>query len=459
MKANIRNIFLFGLVFLLGLTACSPAATASPAQTVTPVGPAVPITPAPTQTGEDTVKTPAQPGVELVSNQPRITDATVSQDDIQQLVSDNTAFATALYQQLRGQDGNLFFSPYSISLALAMTASGANNDTATQMADTLHFSRPAGRLNPAFNALDQSLEGGQNSSTKGGFKLDIANSIWAQHDFDFLPAFLDTLAQYYGSGIYPVDFQDSETVRQQINQWVADQTANKIQDLIPQGAIDPMTRLVLANAIYFKAAWQYPFDKSQTAPADFTLAGGSTIQTPTMHVRDSLTYLKSDGYQAVEMPYAGGNYAMIAVMPDAGSLGSFEQSLTADQIQKIRDGLQPAEVTLSMPSFKIESSFGLSDTLKALGMTDAFDPSAADFSKMDGRQDLYINNVVHKAYVNVDEDGTEAAAATGVVAGLTSMMANEVTVTLDHPFIFMILDNTSGSVLFMGRMENPGTSN
>ena len=454
MNASIRKTMLLGLVLVLALTACSPAASTAQPTTASPTSQNTPVADTPTPTGEENVKSPNQPGTQLISNQPRITNETVPPEDTQQLVTDNTAFATALYNQLHDRSGNLFFSPYSISLALAMAANGANGDTATQMASALHFSLPTERLNPAFNALDQSLEASKTNS-ESDFQLEVANAIWPQRDFDFLSTFLDTLAQYYGSGIYPVDYNDPEAVRQQINQWVADQTANKIQDLIPQGAIDTMTRMVLANAIYFKAAWQYPFDSNQTAPANFTLADGSQIQVPTMHVSDSLSYFKGNGYQAVELPYAGGNYAMIAVMPDEGQFDQFEQSLSADTIQTIRDGLQRYQVTLSMPSFKIESSFGLSDTLKAMGMSNAFDPTTADFSNMDGSQDLYISSVLHKAYINVNEDGTEAAAATGVVVGLTSMMSDQVSLSLDHPFVFMIVDNTSGSVLFLGRMANP----
>ncbi len=427
---NHKQKGLFGLVIVLVLvvTACGP-------QSVEPV-----------QHSEDY----------LVSNVERESAPGVTEEDLQTLSAGNAAFALELYQQLRQEDeGNLFYSPYSISLALAMTFAGASGETESQMADALNFRMEQARLHPAFNALDQRLRSTAQTENDPVFRLNIANSLWGQKDYPFLAEFLDTLARNYGAGMNIVDYSQPEQAREIINAWVADNTEDKIQDLIPEDALNDLTRLVLVNAIYFNAAWAYPFEASATRPDEFTLLDSKVIQVPMMNLSKNLSYAKGEDYQALELPYHNSAMSMLVLLPDEGEFQAFERNLDASLLEEILFGMQFTQVELSLPKFKIESSFGLSDTLKAMGMTDAFDSDLADFSGMTGVKELYITDVVHKAYVDVNEEGTEAAAATGVVVGKESMPADQVNFTVDRPFVVMIVDRTSGTVLFVGRVIDP----
>jgi serpin B len=378
--------------------------------------------------------------------------------DLTDLVGGNTAFALDLYRVLAQQDGNLFYSPYSISLALAMTYAGARGETESQMAQALHFTLAQDRLHPAWNGLDLELasrgEGAKGQDEKG-FRLNIVNAIWGQKGFQFSTQFLDLLATHYGAGLRLVDFQHAaEAARLTINDWVKQQTEGRIQDLIPQGVIDEMTRLVLTNAIYFNAAWASPFDAKRTADGPFALLSGSRITVPMMHQSESLGYAEGSGYQAVELPYDGRELSMVVLLPQEGEFGSFERSLDAAQVETILKSLERNQVTLTMPKWEFESQFSLGDALAALGMRDAFS-DAADFSGMTGKRDLFIQAVVHKAFVSVDEKGTEAAAATAVVMRLTAAPPQPVEVTLDRPFLFLIRDVQTGAILFVGRVMNP----
>ena len=248
-----------------------------------------------------------------------------------------------------------------------------------------------------------------------------------------------------------------EPARQAINQWVSDQTKDKIKDLIPAGAITPDTRLVLANAIYFYAKWLHPFDGSLTQPGGFNLLDGTTITVPMMSLGEvtGLPYMAGQGYQAVELPYAGGKVALTLIVPDAGRFAQVRAALTASQLETLWGSLETKQVQLSLPKFKYESSFSLGKTLGQLGMPDALTPGVADFSGMDGTRDLFISDILHKAVVAVDEEGTEAAAATAVVVGITAMPVIDVQLTVDRPFIFVIRDTQSGAMLFMGQVLNP----
>ena len=395
----------------------------------------------------------------LMSDKPRETSPDVSGADLALLVEGNSAFAFQLYQALRGQEGNLFYSPHSISLALAMTYAGARGQTAEQMAATLQFLLEQERLHPAFNWLDVELaQRGEGAEGKDGegFRLNIVNAIWGQKDYSFMPAFLDVLAQNYGAGLRILDFiNETEKSRLAINQWVSDQTEGRIEDLIPQGVIDALTRLVLTNAIYFNAAWEYPFDEDVTADGPFYLLDGGQVTVPMMKQTESFGYTDGEGYQAVELPYDGGELSMVILLPEAGQFQAFEQGLEAGQVDDIIDGLQVAHVTLAMPKFEFDSEFSLKDTLADMGMPIAFS-GAADFSGMTGAPDLYISEVLHKAFVSLDEAGTEAAAATAVVMKETGMPTELVEVTIDHPFIFLIRDIQTGAILFVGRVMNPG---
>jgi len=400
------------------------------------------------------------PGVQLVSSaKARVAAPVVPQADLAAQVSGNSAFAVDLHKALSGQKGNLFYSPYSISLALAMTYAGARGDTESQMADALHYTLPQSALHPAFNALDQALASrGQGAQGKDGtpFRLSIANSIWGQKGFKFLPAFLDVLAENYGAGLRLLDFAASpEPSRATINQWVSDQTAGKIPDLLPQGSIDSDTRLVLANAIYFNAAWRDPFEKADTRDGAFHLLEGGQTTVPMMSATHYYGYAAGAGYQAVKLPYSGGDTDMVILLPDSGGFSAFEGSLDAATMDTIIGDLETRRVALVMPRFTFKSEFRLSDALKDMGMTLAFSEQA-DFSGMDGKRDLLIDQVYHQAFVAVDEAGTEAAAATAVVIAPTSAQpAPPIEVTVDRPFLFLIRDTQTGSILFVGRVLNP----
>jgi serpin B len=391
----------------------------------------------------------------VASSKPRLSPEAADNTEVASLVQGNTQFALDLYRSLFTTKGNLFSSPYSISLALAMVYAGARGDTEAEMARTLHFSSRAD-LQTAFNALDQALRSrGENVKEDERFRLNIVNAIWGQKGFDFQSDFLDALAQYYGAGLRIVDFkQAAEAARQAINQWVAEQTADKIKDLLPQGSLDDMTRLVLTNAIYFNAAWQNPFNEQATQDGTFHLLDGGQVTVPMMHQNELLGYASGTGYQLVELPYVGGDMAMDIIVPEAGNFAEWAQHLDAGELEYILRGVSPTQVQLTMPRFRFESSTELKDALQKLGMSQSF-TEAADFSGMTGRPDLYIDNVYHKAFVAVDEKGTEAAAATAVVMRPTSMPAQPVEVTVDRPFLFLIRDVTSGTVLFLGHVVNP----
>jgi serpin B len=395
----------------------------------------------------------------LISDKERITSPDVNPSDQASLVEGNSAFAFELYQALREQDGNLFYSPHSISVALAMTYAGARSQTAEQMAATLRFLLEQERLHPAFNWLDAELasrgEGAQGKDDEG-FRLNIVNAIWGQKDYEFLSDFLDVLAENYGAGLRILDFiNETENSRLTINEWVSDQTEGRIKDLIPQGAIDALTRLVLTNAIYFNAAWEDPFDEDDTADGPFHLFDGGQVIVPMMKQTESFGYTEGDGYQAVELQYDGGELSMVILLPEAGNFQAVEEGLQSQQVSDIISGLQFTGVALTMPKFEFDSEFSLTNTLADMGMPVAFSGDA-DFSGMTGNHALFISDVIHKAFVSVDEAGTEAAAATAVIMPESGPPEPTVEVTIDRPFIFLIRDIETGAILFVGRVMNPG---
>ena len=433
--------------------ATQPPPPLSPDRTVTPLpaGTTGPLPQAPAGEGDS-----VEP-IFVSSERQRELSPPVSQATLSELSAGNRAFALDLYQAIQGQAGNLFYSPYSISVALAMTYAGARGDTAQQMADTLHFSLPQEQLHPAFNGLDLQLvgpaPGGAGSDTQS-FTLNIANSLWGQQGYGFLPEFLDLLAENYGAGLRLLDFgsgENREQARLTINQWISDQTQDRIKDLIPQGALTELTRLVLANAIYFKAEWEAQF-LNGTADGPFQLLDGEQVTVPMMSRRTVTPYLAGEGFQALELSYKGGHTSMVVLLPGPGQFTSFEGALDAERLAAILQGLQPQDVELFMPKFEYEMRLDLKPILAGMGMADPFDPRQADFSGMDGTRQLYISDVLHKAFVAVNEEGTEAAAATGVVVGITSL---PFTVRVDRPFVFLIRDVETDTILFMGRVLNP----
>jgi serpin B len=398
------------------------------------------------------------PGELLKSDKERIISPDVSTSEQALLVEGDSAFAFELYQALKGKEANIFYSPYSISLALAMTYAGAGSETAQQMADTLRFLLDQDRLHPAFNWLDAELASrGEGAAGKHGegFRLNIVNAIWGQKDYSFLPDFLDVLAENYGAGLRILDFiTETEQSRVAINKWVSDQTEGRIKDLIPQGAIDALTRLVLTNAIYFNAAWEHPFNKRMIADGPFYLLDGGQVIMPMMKQTEAFGYAEEEGCQALELLYDGGELSMVILLPEAGQFQAFEEGLQAEWVDAIINDLQLTGVTLTMPRFEFDSEFSLKYTLGEMGMPIAFSGDA-DFSGMTGNRELFISDVVHKAFVSVDEAGTEAAAATAVIMPESGPPEPAVEVTIDHPFIFLIHDIETGAVLFVGRVLNP----
>jgi len=441
------GIVLLSLVTLI----MSGCATPQPIPSPTPAPAPAPLPPP--------SPTPAPISVNILqSEKPRITSPEVNESDFTMLVEENSAFAFDLYQLLRQDTNNVFFSPYSISQALAMTYSGARGETEKQMSDTLHFVLSQDRLHLAFNGLDIELskrgEGAQGKDEEG-FRLNIVNAIWGQEDYRFLSEFLDVLAENYGAGLRALDFVNApEESRITINDWVSEQTEGRIEDLIPEGAIDALTRLVLTNAIYFNAAWQFPFNEDATTDGPFYLLDGGEVIVPMMTQTESFGYTRGDDYQAVELPYDGQELSMIILLPSDGQFENFESSMVYQRVTEIISSLAGQQVNLTIPKFEFESEFSLKKALTTMGMPVAFSADA-DFSGMTGNRDLAIDDILHKAFVSVDEAGTEAAAATAVIMTLTAVPAPPVVVTVDRPFIFLIRDIETGTILFIGRVVNP----
>ena len=397
----------------------------------------------------------------LVSELPRADVSDATGDDLNQLAAANRTFALDLYHQLETMDGNLFYSPYSISSALAMTYAGAEGKTAEEMAAVFHFLMEEDLLHPAFNALDQYLEGLAKQEilddTGEAFQLNIANAIWGQKDFHFESDFLDTLAANYGAGLRLLDYlQAPEESRVTINDWVSDHTEERIQDLIPQGAINSDTRLVLSNAIYFKATWLESFEESLTEDKVFHGLDGEEFMTPMMSLGSdvSFQYYQGEGFQAVDLPYVGGQVSMLVIVPDEGKFTDFDVNLNSEILDEIIGNLAYQPMYLNFPKFEFETEISLATILAKMGMPSAFN-DGADFSGMTGTKDLFISDVFHKAFVSVDEEGTEAAAATAVVMSLTSAPENPLHLEVDRPFLFLIRDIQTNSILFMGRVVEP----
>ena len=399
------------------------------------------------------------------SDQVRIQEPAVQADTLSTLVDGNNRFAIDLYHALRTEEGNLLYSPYSITLAMAMVYGGARGDTEAQMAQALHFDLTQEALHPAFNQLDLELAEKSADDEDGNqpIQLDIANAIWAQQDYAFLPEYLDLLALNYGAGIHLSDFKTrADETTEEINLWVSDQTHERIQDILGPGSLGELTRLVLVNAIYFKADWNEPFDALDTQPAPFYLLDGSKIQVDMMANRVNLPYyagVTTDGvsYLAVRLPYADKTVVMEIFVPDQGQFEAFEADLDWDELDSSLGGLFRRELLLKMPKFTFSSKYTLANKLQALGMTGAFTPGDANFSAIDGTRNLNIDEVIHQAFVAVDETGTEAAAATVVefVATSAGEEPEIIELTIDRPFIFLIRDLSTGQILFVGRVLDP----
>jgi serpin B len=390
----------------------------------------------------------------------RVVDPQVSDSDTTTLASDNAAFAFDLYKQLVATKDNLVFSPASISIALAMTYAGAAGITASEMAQTLHFTLPPERLHPAFDALDLALAGrgeGKLGADGKPMRLNLVNAVWAERTYTFRAEFLDTLAANYGAGVNLLDFIHAPNPsRLTINDWVASQTENRIKDLLSPDAIDSMTRLVLTNAVYFNAAWKTPFDGENTHDGTFTLLDGSWANMKFMGASFSnIPAMQGTNFVAASLPYADDRLALLVVVPDLGKFSQVESSLDAAALGTLVAGLTNQPVMVGLPRFRVETGAKLAEILQSLGMASAFVPGAADFSGMDGTHDLYISDVIHKAFIDVAEKGTEAAAATAVVMKNGSVAPSGLTVSADRPFLYFLRDQPTGAILFMGRVLDP----
>lgn len=384
----------------------------------------------------------------------------LADDDTPRLAQDNSAFAFDLYHQLSGSEGNLFFSPYSISTALAMTESGARGETKSQMAKALHFSLPQDKLDPAFAELRNNLNAAQGADK---VTLTIANSIWPSNRYKFLDSYVGILKSNYDVSLTPLDYTQTEAARVTINKWVENKTHDKIMDLIGPGVLKPDTRLTLVNAIYFYGKWLSPFQPKDTDDWPFKVSPDKPEDVPMMSQTSEFPYAETGSLQVLELPYRGAELSMLIVLPKSTTgLAAIESGLSQTSLAEWTGKLETREVIVHLPKFKITwGTEDLTDSLKTLGMKDAFDKNSADFSGMDGNpHGLCIGAVLHKAFIDVKEEGTEAAAATAVVM-MTGAVAPETPTPMflaDHPFLFLIQDNRTGTILFMGRVLDPKAS-
>lgn len=373
-----------------------------------------------------------------------------------ELVEGNNKFALELYSKLSAGEGNLFLSPYSISSALAMTYAGARGETEKQMAKTLHFGIEQKQLHSAFAAMAKQISGAK----KKPYELTVANALWGQTGYKFQKEFLEIMRTNYGAGFFDVNFKkDAAKIVKQINLWVEDKTKNKIKNIVSEDVITSDTRLVLANAIYFKGAWESEFSKSDTKKMPFTFFDGKKADVPMMNQIEEFSYGENETCQILQLPYKGYDIVMNIILPKtADGIKELEKSIDVEAFSKMLGLLEHRDVILTLPKFKMETFFELNKPLEDMGMKDAFSMSDADFSGITGSKDLFISLVLHKAYVDVDEKGTEAAAATVVVAGETAAAPDErgpVVFKADHPFMFVIRERQSGTILFIGRVMDP----
>jgi serpin B len=397
-------------------------------------------------------------GAELVRSElTREQDPALTESDAETLAAGNRDFAFALHAELARSEpaDNVFFSPFSISTALAMTYAGAQGETEREMREALHFELSEPTLHEAFNATDRVLAARATElfpeSEGQGFELNVVNQAWGLTGYEFEAPFLDVLGLHYGAGMLLVDFTAPETLAL-INGWVAEQTNDRVKDLLPQGSLTVDTRFVLTNAIYFKANWLNQFDPADTVDATFTAAAvARTVKM--MHQRFAFQYGEGAGYQAVELPYLSPDVRMLLILPE-GELDAFIEGLDGAAFDALRAGLSEYDVTLDLPRFSFEAERRLKEPLKSLGMPRAF--GDADFTAINGgREQLFIDEVYHKAFVAVDEEGTEAAAATAVV-GVAESAKPTAEIRFDRPFVFVIYDQPTGQILFLGTLRDPG---
>jgi serpin B len=370
------------------------------------------------------------------------------------VVGGNTTFALELYGHLKGTEGNVFFSPFSISTCLAMTSGGASGQTLAEMGRVLHLEGKPAEIGAAFGKLQRELNEIQKSNK---VQLNLANGLWTEKAHPFLPAFLKSSEENYEAVVRQADFRSAaEPTRLEINGWVAKQTQDKIKDLFGPGTINQNTRLALVNAIYFKGKWKSPFDAQSTMPLQFWAGGKREVMTPTMRAEKQFGYSETSELQVLDMPYEGEDLSLLVLLPkERTGMKGLEMQLSVTNLAYWISALRAQKVEVSLPKIHIQTRYTLNDTLAGMGMRTPFS-TQADFSGIDGRKELFISVVVHQAFVDVNEEGTEAAAATGVAMAPMAMSKPPPRFIADHPFIFLIRERRSGSVLFLGRFTDPG---
>jgi len=361
-------------------------------------------------------------------------------------------FGFDLYKNLKKEykDQNLFYSPTSISIAFVMAYAGARGDTEKQMADVLHFTLPQERLHSAYSKLIEKLKSAKD------YELSIANALWLQKDYKLLKEFLDTIGKYYKGGFCEVDYiKNHKDACEKINNWVSKETKGKIDNILKPEDITIDTRLVLTNAIYFKGKWLTEFDKQFTRDEDFYLINGEKTKVKMMYQKSRFHYYENNDFQLLEMPYKGNEVSMVIILPKTGKLETVENNMNEKKLQEWLNSTTKREVKAYIPKFKFTLRYNLSEVLSNMGMKDAFS-RRANFSGINGNYDLYIGKVIHQAFVEVNEEGTEAAAATALIMETKALIIEEpVVFKADHPFIFLIRDKETNSILFMGRVMNP----
>ena len=390
----------------------------------------------------------------IIDARPVIDDTGATPSGVSSVIDANNQFAFELYSKLNeNEKGNIFFSPYSISTALAMTYEGTKGQTAEEMQKVFHFPADIDVRGPAFAKIYNEI----NKKDKE-YKLNTANALWAQKDYAFLNSYFDLVGKYYGGKVTNLDFiGETEKSRVTINDWVEDQTNDKIKDIIPPGVLNPMTRLVLTNAIYFKGTWVKQFDEKNTKEQDFRVSPGNTVKVPMMSLtgKDAkFNYTETDKLQVLELLYKGNELSMLVLLPKEDNLDSISDSLNAEKLAGLRSSLREQQVDVFLPKFKFETKYFMADTLSDMGMPTAFTQGKADFSGMTGNQDLFISKVIHQAFVEVNEEGTEAAAATVVIMTMSAMPRQTIFMA-DHPFIFIIQQKETGNILFLGKVIDP----
>jgi len=375
------------------------------------------------------------------------------------LTAGNGRFAVELFREIsrESQGDNIFFSPFSISMAMGMTWNGATGETARQMASVLNFDMPVYFVNRSFERITERISSGTAGEMGGEpLTMTVSNGIWVQNGFQLLNSFTEAVTGCYGASAENLDFTgDPEGSREEINEWVAENTMQKIIDLLAPGTITPDTRLVLTNAVYFKASWLYPFEELATAEGGFTRGDGEKVTVPMMNQTEFFDYASSDEWQAVRMPYAGGSSSMLIILPR--NMESYLEGFDEEAIPDVERRLSRVNVALSMPRFEFSQSITLGDILISMGMELPFS-GEADFTPITGNPDLFISQVLHKAYVKVNEEGTEAAAATAVVMNITSAPGSVEQMIVNRPFLFLIKNDETGSILFMGLVYDPSVS-